>query len=68
MFLEVKSNLKELTASIQTHGNNRDYARMRSKDDMFAIVEEDEQGTSGAQAPFNGSFDGSSSQGPKGSQ
>jgi hypothetical protein len=62
IFMEVKSNLKELTASIQTHNSNRSYARMQSKDEMFAIVEEDEQGASGAQAPFSGSFDGSSNQ------
>lgn len=40
---------------------------MQSKDKMFAIVEDDEQGTSGGQAPFSGSFDGSS-QGTKGVQ
>lgn len=64
---EVKSNFKELTASIQTAGSNRSYARMQSKDEMFAIVEDDEQGTSGGQAPFSGRFDGSS-QGTKGVQ
>jgi hypothetical protein len=58
MLSEVKSNLKELTAGIQIH-SSRSYARMQSKDEMFAIVEDDEQGTSGAQGPFSGSFDGS---------
>jgi hypothetical protein len=59
MLLEVKSNLKELTAGIQMHSSNRSYARMQLKDEMFAIVEDDEQGTSCAQGPFSGSFDGS---------
>uniref|UniRef100_A0A383W012 Magnesium transporter n=1 Tax=Tetradesmus obliquus TaxID=3088 RepID=A0A383W012_TETOB len=67
ILLEVKSNFKELTASIQTAGSNRSYARMQSKDEMFAIVEHDEHGTSGGQAPSSGSFDGSS-QGTKGVQ
>jgi hypothetical protein len=58
MLSEVKSNLKELTAGIQIHSSNRSYACMQSKDEMFAIVEDDEQGTSGAQGPSSGSFDG----------
>lgn len=57
ILLEVKSNLKELTASIQTHSSNRSYARMQSDDEMLAVVEKSEQEISSVQGPFSGSFD-----------